>query len=111
MQVHTLTIRHLYVAPRTIAVVATHIVVGLHIAERKVRPIQIQFFHNFLFILSTDYSRGLSLLFYDIEHLDGRLDGSLRLVGIEAAGLEGLALELPSNDGLHESIGATAWRN
>ena len=44
----------------------------------------------------------------DIKHLDGGLDGSLRLVGIEAAGLEGLALVLPRNDDLNERVSATA---
>ena len=50
----------------------------------------------------------LSLSLNNIEHLDGGLYGSLRLVGIEAAGLEGLALVLPRDDGLHECVGAAA---
>ena len=62
----------------------------------------------FLLSLHPNFLISLPILLDDIEHLDGGLDGCFRLVGIEAAGLEGLTLVLPSDDGLHESVGAAA---
>ena len=50
----------------------------------------------------------LSHLFKHVEHLDGGLDGRTGLVGIKTACAEGLAVERPCYDCLHESVGATA---
>ena len=49
--------------------------------------------------------------FYQVQHLDGGLDGSLRVVGSEATGTECLALVLPRDDRLYEGIRATSWRD
>ncbi len=49
--------------------------------------------------------------FNDIQHFDSRLDGSLRLVGVQPAGLELAAVHLPGDDRLHEGVGAASGRN
>ena len=47
----------------------------------------------------------------DIEHLNGRLNGGLRLIGIQASGFEPLTVHIPENRRLHEGIRVSTRRN
>ena len=49
--------------------------------------------------------------FNDIQHFDSRLDGGLRLVGVQSAGLEFAPVHLPGDDRLHEGVGTASRRD
>src|SRR5574344_2423100 len=51
------------------------------------------------------------IIFYNIQHLDGSLDGSLCLVCIQPSGSEDSSIEIPCNVCLHECIRTSAGRN
>ena len=50
-------------------------------------------------------------MFNLIQHLQRRLDGGFRLVGIEAAGFEIYPGIIPADDRLHKGIGTTSGGN
>ena len=52
--------------------------------------------------------RFLELVLNDVEHLDGGLDGSFHLVGIQSAGAVALAIVGPRNAGLYQRLN-TEW--
>ena len=56
---------------------------------------------------------GTSLLFYLVQHLQCRLDSSLRLVCIETTCFKVHSCIIPTNDSLHKGIGPSAgwYRN
>ena len=47
----------------------------------------------------------------DVKHFQCRLDGGLRLVGIQPSGAEHAPAELPRDDRLHEGVGTSAGRD
>ena len=62
-----------------------------------------------MFLNDCQYGRA-ELYLDEIEHLDGRLYGRFGLVGVEPAGLDDGVLVVPGDDGVDQSVGASAGR-
>ena len=51
------------------------------------------------------------VLLYEVQHLDGGLDGGFCLVGIKATGANHPVVPVPADGRLHEGIRSTSWGN